>query len=53
MTRVANVRIVALPFELQKIDLCMQWHTRMHRDPASKWFRDLCAMSYRNSQNGP
>ena len=53
MTRVANVRIVALPFELQKIDLCMQWHTRMHRDPASKWFRDLCATSYRNSQNGP
>jgi DNA-binding transcriptional LysR family regulator len=53
MTRVANVRIVALPFELPKIDLCMQWHTRMHRDPASKWFRELCATSYRNSQNGP
>ncbi|MDB5967020.1 MAG: LysR family transcriptional regulator [Polaromonas sp.] len=52
MTRLANVRIVPLPFELPKIDLCMQWHTRMHRDPASKWFRDLCATSYRNSQTG-
>lgn len=47
MTRLANVRIVPLPFELPEIDLCMQWHTRVHRDPANQWFRNLCATSYR------
>lgn len=46
MTQLANVRIVPLPFELPKIDLCMQWHTRMHRDPANQWFRNLCATTY-------
>jgi len=47
MTKLANVRIVPLPFDLPEIDLCMQWHTRMHRDPANQWFRNLCATSYR------
>jgi DNA-binding transcriptional LysR family regulator len=47
MTQLANVRIVPLPFDLPKIDLCMQWHTRMHRDPANQWFRNLCATTYR------
>ncbi|MES2911465.1 MAG: LysR family transcriptional regulator [Pseudomonadota bacterium] len=47
MTQLANVRIVPLPFELPQIDLCMQWHTRMHRDPANQWFRNLCATTYR------
>jgi DNA-binding transcriptional LysR family regulator len=47
MTRLANVRIVALPFDLPKIELCMQWHARMHRDPANQWFRNLCATTYR------
>jgi DNA-binding transcriptional LysR family regulator len=51
MTRLANVRIVPLPFELPKIDLCMQWHTRMQRDPANQWFRTLCAESYRAGQS--
>ena len=50
MMRWADVRIVPLPFELSKIDLCMQWHTRMHRDPANQWFRNLCASSYRAKQ---
>ncbi len=53
MTRLANVRIVPLPFELPKIDLCMQWHTRMHRDPANQWFRNLCAESYRAGETRP
>lgn len=53
MTRLANVRIVPLPFELPKIDLCMQWHTRMHRDPANQWFRNLCAQSYRAGEALP
>lgn len=47
MTELANVRIVPLPFDLPEIDLCMQWHTRMHRDPANQWFRNLCATTYR------
>ena len=47
MAKLANVRIVPLPFELPKIDLCMQWHTRMQSDPANQWFRNLCATSYR------
>ncbi|MES2510633.1 MAG: LysR family transcriptional regulator [Pseudomonadota bacterium] len=47
MTKLANVRIVPLPFDLPAIDLCMQWHTRMHRDPANQWFRNLFATSYR------
>jgi DNA-binding transcriptional LysR family regulator len=42
---------VPLPFELPKIDLCMQWHTRMQRDPANQWFRTLCAESYRAGQS--
>ena len=47
MRQLAEVRILPLPFELPKFDLCIQWHTRMHRDPANQWFRDLCAQSYR------
>lgn len=53
MTRLANVRIIPLPFELPKIDLSMQWHTRMHRDPANQWFRNLCAQSYRAKETSP
>lgn len=48
MTKLANVRVLPLPFELPKIDLCMQWHTRVHRDPANQWFRNFCAASYRS-----
>lgn len=50
MARTADVRVVPLPFDLPKIDLCMQWHTRMHSDLAHQWFRNLCADSYRLSE---
>lgn len=46
MTEMAAVRIVPLPFELPPIDLNMQWHDQMHRDPANIWFRRIFASSY-------
>ncbi len=46
LTRLQAIRIVPLPFALPAIDLNMQWHTRMHRDPGNKWFRQLLAAHY-------
>lgn len=46
MTEMAPVRIVPLPFDLPPIDLNMQWHDQVHRDPANIWFRRIFASSY-------
>lgn len=46
MTTMAAVRIVELPFELPLIELNMQWHDQLHRDPANAWFRKVFAASY-------
>ena len=43
----ADVRLVQLPFSLPKIDLNMQWHERVHRDPGGKWLRGAFASRYR------
>lgn len=32
---------LALPEELPPIDINLFWHTRYHRDPANRWFREL------------
>ena len=48
MRQLADVRVIDLPFELPPIDLNMQWHARVHRDPGCKWLRDAFALSYRN-----
>jgi hypothetical protein len=39
--------LVQLPFTLPKIDLNMQWHERVHRDPGGKWLREAFASRYR------
>jgi DNA-binding transcriptional LysR family regulator len=46
----ADVRLIKLPFNLPKIDLNMQWHERVHRDPGGKWMRDAFARRYRAKQ---
>lgn len=46
MTEMAAVRTVPLPFDLPPIDLNMQWHDQVHRDPANIWFRRIFASSY-------
>jgi DNA-binding transcriptional LysR family regulator len=43
----ADVRLLQLPFSLPKIDLNMQWHERVHRDPGGKWLREAFASRYR------
>lgn len=48
MTATANVRCLPLPFDLPKMDLNMQWHERMHRDPGNAWLREALARSYRD-----
>lgn len=50
----ADVRLVQLPFNLPKIDLNMQWHERVHRDPGGKWLREAFASRYRAKKpSGP
>jgi DNA-binding transcriptional LysR family regulator len=55
MREMADVRVVPLPFDLPPIDLNMQWHDQVHRDPAHAWFRRVFAASYleRNQSAGP
>jgi DNA-binding transcriptional LysR family regulator len=43
----ADVHLIQLPFNLPKIDLNMQWHERVHRDPGGKWLREAFASRYR------
>jgi DNA-binding transcriptional LysR family regulator len=43
----ADVRLLPLPFDLPRIDLNMQWHERVHRDPGGKWLREKFAERYR------
>jgi DNA-binding transcriptional LysR family regulator len=53
MTGMAPVRVVPLPFELPPIDLNMQWHDQVHRDPANIWFRRIFAGSYAERKMAP
>ncbi len=53
MVALADVRLVPLPFELPPIDLNMQWHERVHRDPGGKWLRSAFAESYRAKAYAP
>lgn len=46
LSRQQELRIVPLPVELPPIDLNMQWHDRMHRDPGNAWFRQMFAANY-------
>ena len=46
MARLTGVRVVPLPFDLPSIDLSMQWHDRMHKDPGNRWFRQTFAANY-------
>jgi len=46
MAQLAAVRIVPLPFELPEIDLNIQWHECLHRDPGNQWFRQRFAAHY-------
>ena len=48
MEAIADVRCLPMPFALPSIDLNMQWHERVHRDPGGKWLRDAFARSYRS-----
>ncbi len=50
MVALADVRLVPLPFDLPAIDLNMQWHERVHRDPGGQWLRQAFAESYRAKQ---
>lgn len=34
------------PLELPRIEICLYWHDRYHRDPANKWMRDLIAHEF-------
>lgn len=43
----ADVRLLPPPFDLPRIDLNMQWHERVHRDPGGKWLREKFAERYR------
>jgi len=49
MTKLANVRIVPLPFDLPEIDLCMRWHALMHRDHGNDHKNDRRHMTPRFS----
>jgi len=51
MTKLANVRIVPMPFELPRIDLNMQWHGRVHRDSGNQWIRNILGESYRAKES--
>jgi DNA-binding transcriptional LysR family regulator len=42
-----DVRLMKLPFDLPTIDLNMQWHERVHRDPGGKWLREVFGRRYR------
>lgn len=46
MARMMAVNVVPLPFDLPPIDLSIQWHDRMHRDPGNRWFRQTFAANY-------
>ncbi|MBI2726514.1 MAG: LysR family transcriptional regulator [Polaromonas sp.] len=48
MTAMSAVKVLPLPFDLPAIDLNMQWHDQVHRDPANIWFRNVFAATYAN-----
>jgi LysR family transcriptional activator of mexEF-oprN operon len=33
------IQILPLPFQVQRADVSMLWHDRLHHDPAHKWLR--------------
>lgn len=35
-----------VPLELPTFEIALYWHDRFHRDPASKWLRELIAQRY-------
>lgn len=52
MVKLAAVRIVPLPFDLPEIDLNIQWHDCVHRDPGTQWFRQRFAAHYCDERLG-
>lgn len=49
-TRVgANVRMVGLPFDPPRIALKQFWHRKYHRDPRSRWLRNLVCRLFQAS----
>jgi len=47
------LRLKPLPLTLPAFDIALYWHDRFHRDPQSRWFRDLVAQALRESLEQP
>lgn len=39
--RLSAIRVLEAPIEFPKFSISMTWHPRAHRDPASRWIRQL------------
>jgi len=40
-SRLSNIRVVGLPFEVPAYDLRQYWHKRFHEDPGNRWLRGV------------
>lgn len=47
-----DLEIIKPPIKLPKIDIYQYWHERFHRDPGSRWIREVFLSLFRN-QGGP
>jgi len=43
-----DLEIIKPPIKLPKLDIYQYWHDRFHREPGSKWIRDIFASLFRS-----
>jgi len=49
LARTADVKVLALPFNVPSYYIMQHWHERYTQDPASKWLRSMVANLFLNS----
>jgi DNA-binding transcriptional LysR family regulator len=42
-----DLEIITPPIKLPKLEIYQYWHDRFHREPGSKWIRDIFSSLFR------
>jgi len=50
LRRAANVKLLAHPLKLPRIEIRQFWHERYHDDPANRWLRETLAQLFKDAR---